>query len=147
MSRYNRFEVDGRGRAFVNGIEVDNIRKIKTQVEEFGINVVELTFETDEVVTSTTRKPKCGCMTFGRAIEALKRGRKIAREGWNGKDMFLYYVPAASYPPSTDIAKKAFGGEDVPYGAYIAMKTAQGNVVPWLASQTDILTEDWMIVE
>lgn len=147
MSRYNRFEVDGRGRVFVNGVEVDDVRKIKTQVEEFGTNVVELTFETDETVVSTTRKPKSGCMDFGQAIEALKRGRKIAREGWNGKDMFLYYVPAASYPPSTDIAKKAFGGEAVPYGAYIAMKTAQNNVVPWSASQTDMLSEDWMIVE
>ena len=35
----------------------------------------------------------------------------------------------------------------VEYGAYIAMKTTQGNVVPWLASQTDMLAEDWMIVE
>ena len=61
--------------------------------------------------------------------------------------MFLYYVPAASYPPSTSIAKDTFNGEDVPYGAYIAMKTAQGNVVPWLASQTDVLAEDWVIVE
>lgn len=147
MSRYNRFEVDGSGRVFVNGVRVDSVRKIRTQVEEFGVNVVELTFEADEAVTSTTRKPKRGCMDFGRAIEALKRGRKIAREGWNGKDMFLYYVPSASYPPSTDIAKEAFNGEAVPYGAYIAMKTAQGNVVPWLASQTDALAEDWKIVE
>lgn len=50
-------------------------------------------------------------------------------------------------PPSTEVAKKAFGGENVPYGAYVAMKTAQGNVVPWLASQTDILADDWIIKE
>ena len=86
-------------------------------------------------------------MTFGETIEALKKGAKVARRGWNGKGMFLYYVPANAYPPSTDVAKEAFGGEDVPYGAYIAMKTAQGYVVPWLASQTDILSEDWIIVE
>lgn len=85
-------------------------------------------------------------MNFGQAIEALKQGKKVMRSGWNGKGMFLYYVPAASYPPSTDIAKQAFSGQDVPYGAYIAMKTAQGNVVPWLASQTDVLAEDWEIV-
>ena len=60
--------------------------------------------------------------------------------------MFLYYVPANAYPPSTEVAKEAFGGENVPYGAYIAMKTAQGNVIPWTASQTDILSEDWHIV-
>ena len=85
-------------------------------------------------------------MNFGLALEAAKKGARIARRGWNGKGMFLYYVPAAAYPPSTDVAKVAFGGENVPYGAYIAMKTAQGNVVPWLASQTDMLTDDWYIV-
>lgn len=86
-------------------------------------------------------------MNFGLAIEAAKKGKKIARVGWNGKGMFLYHVPAAAYPPSTEVAKAAFNGENVPYGAYIAMKTAQGNVVPWLASQTDILADDWYIVE
>ena len=86
-------------------------------------------------------------MNFGLAIEAAKMGKKIAREGWNGKGMFLYHVPAAAYPPSTEVAKEAFCGSDVPYGAYIAMKTAQGNVVPWLASQTDMLADDWKIVE
>ena len=86
-------------------------------------------------------------MSFGLAIEAAKMGKKIARAGWNGKGMFLYHVPAAAYPPCTEAAKEAFGGSDVPYGAYIAMKTAQGNVVPWLASQTDMLADDWYIVE
>lgn len=86
-------------------------------------------------------------LTFGLAIEAMKKGLKVARRGWNGKGMFLYYVPAGAYPPSTEVAKAAFHGEKVPYGAYIAMKTAQGNVVPWLASQTDMLTDDWFIVE
>ena len=86
-------------------------------------------------------------MNFGLAIEAAKMGKKIARAGWNGKGMFLYHVPAAAYPPSTEVAKAYFHGENVPYGEYIAMKTAQGNVVPWLASQTDMLADDWYIVE
>lgn len=86
-------------------------------------------------------------MNFGEALENLKAGKKVARTGWNGKNMFLYYVPAAAYPPCTDTAREAFGGNNVPYGAYIAMKTAQNNVVPWLASQTDMLAEDWKIVE
>ena len=59
---------------------------------------------------------------------------------WCPQDVF----EAACRP--TDVAKEAFGGEKVPYGAYIAMKTAQGNVVPWLASQTDMLADDWYIV-
>lgn len=84
-------------------------------------------------------------MNFGQAIEYLKKGEKVARSGWNGKDMFLYYVPANNYPAVTQIAKDTFG-ETVPYGAYIAMKTAQNNVIPWLASQTDVLSDDWSIV-
>jgi len=84
---------------------------------------------------------------FGWALLQLKGDKKVAREGWNGKGMFLYYVPANSYAPQTDIAKEAFDGNLVPYGAYIAMKTAQDNVVPWLASQTDMLATDWEVVE
>lgn len=85
---------------------------------------------------------------FGTALEILKHGGKVAREGWNGKGMFLYYVPAASYAPCTSIGEEcATDNGKVPYGAYIAMKTAQGNVVPWLASETDMLAEDWVVVE
>jgi hypothetical protein len=84
-------------------------------------------------------------LSFGQAIEALKVGSKLARAGWNGKRMFLYYVPANSYAAQTEVAQKEFGPL-VAYGAYIAMKTATGEVVPWLASQTDVLAEDWEIV-
>ena len=84
-------------------------------------------------------------MNFSQALEHLKKGDVVFREGWNGKNMFLYHVPANTYKAQTDAARSHFG-EDVPYGAYIAMKTAQGNVVPWLASQTDVLAEDWELV-
>ena len=83
-------------------------------------------------------------MNFGNAVELLKEGKKVARKGWNGKGMFLYLVPKGTYPARTDIAKKEFG-ESVEYAPYIAMKTVQGNVVPWLASQTDVLAEDWEV--
>lgn len=98
-------------------------------------------------------------LIFGLAIEALKKGHKVARSGWNGKGMFLYYVPANSYPAQTQAARDYWAdkqdplGKDevrpvmVPYGAYIAMKTAQENVVPWLASQTDVLADDWQVVD
>ncbi len=82
---------------------------------------------------------------IGKAIKEMRNGANVAREGWNGKGMFLYYVPENEYPAQTDVAKEFFG-ESVPYGAYVAMKTAQGNVVPWLASQTDLLAEDWSVV-
>ena len=84
-------------------------------------------------------------MDFSEALKECKAGKKIGRTGWNGKGMFLYFVPAGDYPAVTDIAKAEFG-DTVSYGAYIAMKTVQGIVVPWLASQTDLLAEDWEVV-
>lgn len=87
--------------------------------------------------------------SFGWAIEAMKRGEKVARSGWNGKGMFIYHVPANSYPAGGNkngTMNGIFPDDMVPYGEYIAMKTAQNNVVPWLASQTDVLAEDWVIV-
>ena len=92
----------------------------------------------------------CNAMSFGLAIEALKKGYKVARRGWNGKGMFLYYVPAAAYPAQRNALGTMVGvfpDDMVPYCAYIAMKTAQDNVVPWLASQTDMLSDDWEIVQ
>lgn len=89
-------------------------------------------------------------LTFGLAIEAMKKGEKVARKGWNGKGMFIYYVPENVYPANGNklgTMNGVFENDLVPYGAYIAMKTAQNNVVPWLASQTDVLAEDWEIVE
>lgn len=84
-------------------------------------------------------------MRIGEAVEAMEAGERVARAGWNGKGMWLYHVPENSYPAMTEAARVAFG-DVVPYGAYIAMKTAQGNVVPWLCSQTDLLADDYVIV-
>ncbi len=70
----------------------------------------------------------------------------MSREGWNGKGMYLYFVPANNYAAQTEIAKKRFG-DSVPYEAYIALKTVQNTVIPWLASQADLLAEDWKTVE
>lgn len=76
-------------------------------------------------------------MNFGQAIEALKQGKKVARKGWNGKGMWLRLI----IPEKSDID---MGLENLPY---IEMKTADNKLVPWLASQTDMLSEDWTIVE
>lgn len=80
-------------------------------------------------------------LTFGLAIEALKKGYKVARKGWNGKGMFLILVTT---PPTEamDITGHIYG-----FLPYIQMKTANNKLVPWLASQTDMLSEDWMVVE
>ena len=82
---------------------------------------------------------------IGQAVLLLKAGFRMQRKGWNGKGMFLYYVPADEYPAQTDVAKESFG-DKVAYGAYVAMRTADGTVIPWLASQTDLLAKDWTVV-
>ena len=87
-------------------------------------------------------------MTFGLAIEALKKGYKVARKGWDGKGMFLFLVPGSKFkvnrPPLLGIYEE---GTEISYHAHIDMKTAQGDIIPWLASQADMLAEDWVIVD
>jgi hypothetical protein len=87
-----------------------------------------------------------GAWGMGEALVALRNGRAVQRAGWNGKGMFIYLVGpgryAATTAPGMMIATEQADGL-VPYGPYVAMKTAQGDVVPWLASQTDLLAQDW----
>lgn len=88
----------------------------------------------------------CSAMTFGLAIEAMKRGAKVARAGWNGKGMFVYYVPANRYPVQTGAAKSHFGeGAMVPYNAYMAIKNVDNTVSTWVPSVNDVLADDWSI--
>lgn len=89
-------------------------------------------------------------LSFGAAIELLKQGAKIARTGWNGKGMFVYYVTANKYPASGNALKTMEGmyeNDMVPYLAYMAIKTADGTVGTWAPSNSDTLAEDWLIVE
>ena len=87
-------------------------------------------------------------MDFGAALQALKNGQKVAREGWNGKGMFLFLVPGSVFkvnrPPLLGIYPE---GTEINYRPHIDMKTVDGEIVPWVASQTDVLAEDWVIVE
>lgn len=85
-------------------------------------------------------------VNFGLALFQMQHhGARITRHGWNGKGMWLYYVPGGRYPPQTDVARRHFV-DVVPYRPYIAMKTAQGDVVPWGASQSDLLADDWEVL-
>lgn len=86
-------------------------------------------------------------MNFSRALEALKDGYQVARNGWNGDGMFLFLVQGSTFkvnrPPLMGIYPE---GTEVQYHAHIDMKTAQGYVVPWLASQVDLLADDWFVL-
>lgn len=95
---------------------------------------------------------------FGTALQLLQSGYRVAREGWNGKGMYLFLVNGKCI---TEAINDAYGdpnrydvsstgqeaGTTLPVLNAIYMKTADNKLVPWLASQTDILAEDWGIFE
>lgn len=79
-------------------------------------------------------------MTFEQALHQLKNGLRVEREGWNGKGMYIFKIHTWSYTDETKVNTNVH--QRIPF---IAMKTAQDEIVPWLASQTDILAEDWRL--
>ena len=72
-------------------------------------------------------------MDIGDAVHALRLGRKVAREGWNGRNMWLELQTPDEHSKMT-----------LPY---VFMSTAQGDLVPWLCSQTDLLADDWETID
>lgn len=94
-------------------------------------------------------------LNFGQALEALKAGKKVAREGWNGKGMWLALTPGSRIPREYEKEGHALSHlaqENPNLSAYtlnphIDMRAADGSmVIGWLASQTDMLAEDWVVV-
>jgi hypothetical protein len=85
-------------------------------------------------------------MNFSDALKLIKEGERVARECWDGKDMFLFFVPGSRFrvnrPPLLGIYPE---GTRIEYHAHIDIKTEQGYVMPWTAPQSDILAEDWEI--
>ena len=90
-------------------------------------------------------------MHFGLAVEAAKQGKKITRRGWNGKGMWVIY--RSGYPKGIPCNKNTADAVGIPEGTlfkvrpYLQMKCADDTFQMWLASQSDILAEDWEIVE
>ena len=103
-------------------------------------------------------------MNFGEVLQALRDRKRVARQGWNGKGMWIVLVVAEDWAvPSRIIDRgvspsRAFLSQPVGDGLsllcdvdhrlpWIGMRTADGGFVPWLASQTDLLAEDWEILD
>jgi hypothetical protein len=91
-------------------------------------------------------------MNFGEAIEAMKKGSKAYRAGWNGKGMYLWLLPATEVKKEwvkDPMLLSVFGDREVlPCLGSIRMLTATGEVLTgWLASQSDMLAEDWHVFE
>ena len=102
--------------------------------------------------------------SFGQALKSIQRGRLVTRQGWNGKGMFIFQRPEDSLPTNIIVnqvkslpesfkrwVSDNYGDSEsdkIKFTAYLCMKAADGTVVNgWLASQTDMLASDWMIVE
>lgn len=88
--------------------------------------------------------------TFGQALEALKSGHKVARKGWNGRGMWLILVPGSNgiRPVAGTPYSNAGLTDKVNINPHIDMYTATGEMQPgWLASQTDMLADDWVVLD
>lgn len=86
-------------------------------------------------------------MNFSKALELVKEGKRVQREGWNGKGMFIFLVNGSNFIVNREPLLSILGeGFQVTYRPHIDMKDAEGKIVPWLASQTDIMADDWQEV-
>lgn len=92
--------------------------------------------------------PQYTNLNFGQALGYVKNGEKASRKGWNGPDQFIFLVPGSTFevnrPPLLGIYPE---GTVINYHPHIDMRNAQGQVVPWQASQGDVLAEDWFLLD
>jgi len=89
------------------------------------------TYTQEELSNKRGVTPAVFC--FGNALTLLERGKKLTRAGWNGKGM---YIELQKPDKNSKMTRP-----------YIYMKTAQNDLIPWVASQTDLLAKDWVEVE
>ena len=85
-------------------------------------------------------------MDFSQALVQIKAGERVARSGWNGKGMFIFLVRGSRFTVNREPLLSILGeGTEVDYHGHVDMRTANGQIVPWLCSQTDMLADDWVI--
>jgi hypothetical protein len=77
---------------------------------------------------------------IGWAVKQLRKLNLVRRRGWNGKGMYLFFLPEGEWHNVED-------DHTVDFQDHVAMFTAQGNCVPWLCSQSDLLATDWEIAD
>ncbi len=84
---------------------------------------------------------------IGRAVKLMELGSRVARRGWNGKDMFLFLVPGSTFQVNRAPLLGIYpAGTEINYHPHVDMKTVSGEIVPWLCSQSDLLARDWFEV-
>ena len=85
-------------------------------------------------------------MNFGEAVNNVKNGHKIAREGWNGKGMFVVYVPEENID-LTEQQEKMFGASNIILNEHFLIKNVNNTLSTWVPSINDCLVEDWYVIE
>ena len=86
--------------------------------------------------------------TIGWAVKQMHDGERVRRAGWNGKGMFLFLVPGSTFQVNRHPLLGIYPeGTTINYHAHVDMKTATGEIVPWLCSQSDLLATDWEIAD
>lgn len=156
---------------------INNMRTLDEKAAEYTAHLcnqsgsytkgeLETAYVTGAIHNEQLRMGEVG--SFGQALKSLKSGFLVTRKGWNGKGMFIFMRPAdqlaigfvAKDIKSLPAAVKEYYAQDLEYRSdnpeedtvkftsYLCMKSADGTIVNgWLASQTDMLSEDWMIFE
>jgi hypothetical protein len=83
-------------------------------------------------------------MNFSEALVLIKSGLRMTRLNWNGPGQFVFLVPGSKFKVNREPLVSMYPpGTEIEYLSHIDIKTKQGPVVPWLASQTDLLADDW----
>jgi len=149
LDHENGFSVAGRPSAAVSVENDNNDVGVKVAIQNsmhdlwplVGFKLTQDLYEEQEELSKLPSK-----LTFGDAVSLMKKGKRVARDGWNGKGMFVYLVPADTYAAKTEAAR-GFFGETVPYNAYMAIKNVDGTVSTWVPSVNDTLAEDWVVVD
>lgn len=85
-------------------------------------------------------------MDFGEAKKLLVEGKKLARGGWNGKGMFVIFVPSKVINLNEKF-KEVFGTDKVEFNQHFVIKNVDGSVSTWVPSVNDCLAEDWYVVD
>lgn len=99
-------------------------------------------------VTIVPEDRKNNRFSYSDALHLARAGRLIAREGWNGKNMFVFLVPGSTFKVNRAPLNVIFPeGTEIVYQPHLDMYTADGSVVPWLCSQSDAFAQDWQVVE
>ena len=124
-------------KAIVKYFDVEDEDKPKDQFPAFHsdktMERTELADKMRKAMENTTFKPPVEKpMDFSEALKAMKQGNRVMRQGWNGKGVWIEIQPV--------------GGDEPMSLPYLSMRTVDGNFVPWLASQTDLLSDDWWLV-